>query len=165
MSVKQETDIDAYITNLLSIGEIQTYNLDSRLPQELITLYKKMWNNLNGLRLGRWNILSICEAEIYNSELHKHGEMSIYNFATVYHGLGWIIVAAIDLTNSMVFLRMDGGSSFHDVKINLDKTLAYRKKSASLKSKLLTFKQFIDLCILEETSSYTNIISDSYYIH
>lgn len=165
MSAKQETEVDAYITNLLSIGEIQSYDLDNRLPEELISLYKKMGNNLNGLRLGRWNIFSIYESNIYNNELHKHGELSIYNFATVYHGLGWVIMAAIDLNNGMVFLRMDGGSNYYDVKLNLDKTLAYRKNSASFKHKLLTFKQFIDLCILEETSSYKEMISDTYYIH
>jgi len=165
MSIKQESDLDTYIDNLLAVGEIKTYDLDSRLPEELITLYKKMGNNLKALRIGRWDIFSISEAIMYNDELYKNGEHSIYNFATVYHGMGWIIVAAIDLTNGQVFLRMDGGSNYYDVKYNLDKTLAYRKNAASFKNKLLTFKQFIDMCILEETSSYKYIIPDSYYIH
>lgn len=162
-----------YITSLLENGEIKTCDIenyyskyiDNRLPDELIALYKKMGNNLNEFKLGRWNIMSVFEANAYNTELYKYGETTIYNFAMVYHGMGWIIMAAIDLTNGMVFLRMDGGSNGYDVKHNFEKTLAYRKNCNKFKKKLMTFKEFIDKCILEEKSSYKDLISESIYIH
>lgn len=167
----KEFALTAYISNVMEKGKIQTkdakyfHPYDDRLPKELLSMYEQMGGCLNELVLGRWHFMSSVEAHSHNEELYRHGETTIYNFAMVYHGLGWAIMAAIDLENGMVFLRMDGGSNGYDVQMNLDKTLAYRKNADKFTDKLIDFRKFIHLCISEEKNEFTELIPDSYFIH
>ena len=168
----EELDLHNYVTNVIKKGKINkqedtffTPYYDDRLPKELNGIYEKLDSCLNELILGRWHILSSLDARIRNETLQRHGETTIYNFASVYTGLGWELTASIDLENSMVFLHRSGGSNGYDVQDNLNKLLNYRKNANKFISKLIPFTEFIQLCINEEKSDFKLLIPTTYYIH
>ena len=120
---------------------------------------------LNELVLGRRYFMSNFEAHSHNEELYRHGETNFYNFAMVYHELGWAIMAAIDLENGMVFLRMDDGSNGYDIQMNLGKNLTYRKNADKFTDKFIEFRKFIHLCISEEKNEFTVLKPDLNFFH
>jgi hypothetical protein len=167
----KEIVLNKYVYNFMGKGKIKTNEAkyfqprDDRLPKELLAMYEQLGSCLNGFVLGRWYFMSSTEAQSRNEELYRHGETTIYNFAMVYHDLGWVIMAAIDLENGMVFLRMDGGSDGYDAKMNLVQILAYRKNADKFTDKLIEFRKFINLCISEEKNRFNELIPESYFIH
>ena len=101
-------------------------DLDERIPKTLLEIYEEL-GYTKELRIGDWIVMSQNESKIYNMELENHGVADVHNFAYMYRGLGWIYIAAIDLTNGKVFIRNEGGSNGYDVEGNLKKIIDFIK--------------------------------------
>lgn len=151
------------IENIIKSGEVTSVDpknfiqFDVNIPKELAELYEKLGDCLKTIKIGRWHILSPLEAMVNNFTFHNQKEVTLYDFAMTYEGLGWALVASIDLTNGQVFIRLDGGSNGYDVDANLKKILAYRKNAHKYVDKLISFEKFIQLCSEEEMDDTENL--------
>jgi hypothetical protein len=103
-----------------------TEDLDERIPKILADVYREL-GQTKELKIGDWVVLSQSESKIYNIELINNNVLSVHNFAYMYRGMGWVYVAAIDLTNGKVFIRNEGGSNGYDSEANFKKTIDFIK--------------------------------------
>jgi hypothetical protein len=132
--------------NILDKGDIKENILEhdnGELPDILNNLYKTLGYN-KSLHIDNWVVMSMREVSDYNAELYKRNIFDIYNFAYAYLGMGWVMVAAIDLKNQKVFIRREGGSNGYDCEFNLQKTKQYRNNTNNNKydEKYLSIEQF-----------------------
>lgn len=95
-----------------------------KVPLILKDIYKQLKHD-EGIKINEWNIISLNESNDYNYELNQYDIYHIHNFAILYMGMGWVMVAAVNLDNEKVFIRYEGGSNGYDVQGNLNKTINY----------------------------------------
>ena len=157
-------------TEVIKKGIVQTNKIDLSTyggkyppPKLLCDIYLKLNDKTACLILGRWNILSLDAVTDYNIK-YKKSKLNLYDFATCYVGMGWIYVACVDLVTGFVFIRTDGGSNGIDVEINLKKSLEYNKNKHKYSDKLISIEKFIELCLLEEKSEFTDLQLSNYLI-
>jgi hypothetical protein len=136
--------------NILDKGDIVEHVLEhnDKLPDILNNLYDTLGYN-KSLRIDNWVVMSMHEVYDYNTELYRRNIFDIHNFAYSYLGMGWIMVAAIDLKNQKVFIRKEGGSNGYECEFNLQKTAQYRNNANNNKYNLkyLSIEQFFEKLI------------------
>jgi hypothetical protein len=138
------------------ISEVKEYDLNpgERIPQLLLEIYKELDHNKE-LHINEWVIMSQKESKEFNDELFSNDVKDVHNFALLYRGMGWLYVAAIDLTNGEVFIRIEGGSNGYDVDANLNKTIDYIKNDKI--TKYISLDKFFNIItnnLYEELQKY-----------
>ena len=73
--------------------------------------------------LGQWTVMCLDEALIRYKELCSKGQCNVFDIGYKYSGLGYIDVLSCDLTNHLLFYRLDGGSSDYDRIYNLNRLI------------------------------------------
>lgn len=168
MSKRKSSQIDSKSDNaenktkydadyILGIGKI-CYNIidyNNNIPQVLNDIYKNLGNN--SLAIQNWEILSPEDISVYNMELNTRDLNTVHNFAISNLGMGWYLMAAIDLENGKVFIYKSGGSNGYDVEINLNKILNFR--STIDDSKYMSLDNFFELIITSTNqTTYDNYL-------
>jgi len=134
---------------ILSIGKIYNDEPDhiinfNGIPQVLLDIYKEL-GDTRTMSIQNWKIFSRNHIDSYNKELHNRGLTTVHNFAISYIGMGWFLMAAINLENDKVFIYNSGGSNGYDVQMNLDKLVNFR--STMNKAKYMILDDFFELII------------------
>ena len=130
---------------ILDSGVIAQHEIkyNDNIPDILNELYITLGYNKN-LHIDNWVIMSLEEVKDYNNELANMNIHDVYDFAYSYLGLGWVMIAAIDLKTQQVFIRRDGGSNGYNCEHNMNKMKKYRENANQKKydSKYLTIEEF-----------------------
>ena len=96
--------------------------IHEKLNRNIQEIYRYTERDDQEIYLYDWTFMSIDEVkERYKNLCEKRSD--IIDIAYKYHGLGWIIVLSCDLTNSLLFERMDGGSNDFDREENYYKLI------------------------------------------
>jgi hypothetical protein len=97
--------------------------LFSTFPKPLRTLYEIHGSVCESASLGAvqdwWTLMSL--QTVYETFIHHQKWNPIcrsLDIAYIYHGMGYIIVASVDIQTGKMYLRMDGGSNGWDAELN-----------------------------------------------
>jgi hypothetical protein len=110
--------------NILDKGEIKEHMFEhnDELPDILNILYDTLGYN-KSLCIDIWVAMFIHEISDYNKELYRRNIFGIHKFAYSYLGMGWLMIASIDLKNQKVFIRREGGSNDYECELNLQTSI------------------------------------------
>lgn len=93
----------------LSNDSINKMNLNT-FPSELRQLYLDiLQDEMTEITINGWNFL--CLKEFFDRTQYYQ---NIYDIATYYHGMGYVLVLSYDKKSSSYFVRLDGGSNGYD---------------------------------------------------
>ena len=97
--------------------------INTQLPEGLNhnikLLYELFGDQKKEIYYDTWTIMSVNEAlDRYNS-LIKQGQTNVFDIGYKYSGMGYIDVLSCDLSNHLLFYRVDGGSNAYDRQYNL----------------------------------------------
>ena len=100
--------------------------LPQSLNRHIKLLFQIIGNPKVEVYIGDWTIMSLDNCiERYNNICEK-GQELVFDFAFIYAGMGHIQVLSCDLTNHLLFKRMDGGSNGWDREANYKELLDYK---------------------------------------
>ena len=115
-----------FFRNDINAQPFQGFNklfINAQLPQglnhDIKLLYELLGDQKKEIYYGLWTIMSANEAlDRYNS-LVKQGQTNVFDIGYKYGGMGYIDVLSCDLSNHLLFYRVDGGSNDYDRQYNL----------------------------------------------
>ena len=113
----------------------QQFNLfdNSQIPEGLNRNIKNIYELLGDpkkeIYMNEWTIMSLNEAlERYNY-ICSQGQSNVFDIGYKYAGMGYIDMLSCDLTNHLLFYRVDGGSNGYDRIANLNNLIKNGSKS------------------------------------
>ena len=97
--------------------------LPDSLNRHMKLLYSLVGNPSVEVYIGDWTFMSLNKClELYN-DYCENNQVSLFDIAYTYAGMGHIKLIACDLNNHLLFERPDGGSNGYDREYNKKKTL------------------------------------------
>ena len=100
--------------------------LPDSLNRHIKLLFQIISNPKLEVYLENWTIMSLDKClERYNNLCDNSQEL-VFDFAFQYAGMGHIEMLSCDLTNHLLFKRMDGGSNGWDREANYNELLNYK---------------------------------------
>lgn len=90
------------------------------LNRNIKNIYEILGHPKKEIYIDAWTIMSLDEAiERYNC-ICGQGQTNVFDIGYKYAGMGYIDVLSCDLTNHLLFYRVDGGSNDYDRVDNLN---------------------------------------------
>jgi len=97
--------------------------IPERLNRNIKNIYEILGHPKKEIYLESWIIMSLEEAiERYNY-LCSQGRTNVFDIGYKYAGMGYIDMLSCDLTNHLLFYRVDGGSNDYDRIANLNELI------------------------------------------
>jgi len=120
-------------TNQQPFQQFNNLFMNDLIPEGLNNNIKNIYEILGDpkkeIYFDVWTIMSLDEAlERYNS-LSTQGQTNVFDIGYKYAGLGYIDVLSCDLTDHLLFYRVDGGSNDYDRVDNLNNLIKNGSKS------------------------------------
>ena len=108
----------------------QQYNnlfVDAQIPEGLNRnikiVYQILGHQEREIYYGPWTIMSLNEALEHYKVICAKGQTNVFDIGYKYGGRGYIDVLSCDLTNHLLFYRLDGGSNDYDRQYNLNELI------------------------------------------
>jgi len=108
----------------------QQYNnlfVDAQIPEGLNRnikiLYQILGHQKREIYYGTWTIMSLNEALERYKIICAKGQSNVFDIGYKYDGMGYITVLSCDLTNHLLFYRLDGGSNDYDRQYNYNEVI------------------------------------------
>ena len=121
--------------NAIMFQQFNNLFVDAQIPEGLNRnikmLYQILGHQKREIYYGPWTIMSLNEALERYKVICAKGQTNVFDIGYKYDGMGYINVLSCDLTNHLLFYRLDGGSSYYDRQVNLNDLL--KKGSAPYK--------------------------------
>lgn len=97
--------------------------IPERLNRNIKNIYEILGHPKKEIYLESWIIMSLEEAlERYNY-ICSQGQTNVFDIGYKYAGMGYIDMLSCDLTNHLLFYRVDGGSNDYDRVDNLNELI------------------------------------------
>jgi len=100
--------------------------LPKSLNRHIKLLYQIISNPKVEVYLENWTIMSLDKCLERYKHLCDNSQGLVFDFAFQYAGMGHIEMLSCDLTNHLLFKRMDGGSNGWDREANYNELLNYK---------------------------------------
>jgi len=101
--------------------------VDAQIPEGLNRnikiLYQILGDQKREIYYGPWTIMSLNEALERYKVICAKGQSNVFDIGYKYEGLGYISVLSCDLTNHLLFYRLDGGSNDYDRQYNCNELI------------------------------------------
>ena len=101
--------------------------VDAQIPEGLNNnikmLYQILGHQKREIYYGPWTIMSLNEALERYKILCAKGQTNVFDIGYKYGGMGYIDVLSCDLSNHLLFYRLDGGSNDYDRQYNLNELI------------------------------------------
>ena len=101
--------------------------VDAQIPEGLNRnikmLYQILGHQKREIYYGPWTIMSLNEALERYKVLCAKGQTNVFDIGYKYGGMGYIDVLSCDLTDHLLFYRLDGGSNDYDRQYNLNELI------------------------------------------
>ena len=86
-------------------------------------LYQILGHQKREIYYGPWTIMSLNEALERYKVICANGQSNVFDIGYKYDGMGYINVLSCDLTNHLLFYRLDGGSNDYDRQYNFNELI------------------------------------------
>ena len=90
------------------------------LNRNIKNIYEILGHPKKEIYFDVWTIMSLDEALERYSYLCSQGQTNVFDIGYKYAGMGYIDMLSCDLTNHLLFYRVDGGSNDYDRVDNLN---------------------------------------------
>ena len=90
------------------------------LNQNIKNIYEILGDSKKEIYINEWTIMSLNEALERYSYICGQGQTNVFDIGYKYAGMGYIDMLSCDLTNHLLFYRVDGGSNDYDRIDNLN---------------------------------------------
>jgi hypothetical protein len=101
--------------------------VDAQIPEGLNRnikmLYQILGHQKREIYYGPWTIMSLNEALERYKIICAKGQTNVFDIGYKYGGMGYIDVLSCDLTDHLLFYRLDGGSNDYDRQYNLNELI------------------------------------------
>ena len=101
--------------------------VDAQIPEGLNRnikiVYQILGHQKREIYYGPWTIMSLNEALERYKVICAKGQTNVFDIGYKYGGMGYIDVLSCDLTNHLLFYRVDGGSNDYDRQYNLNELI------------------------------------------
>jgi len=116
--------------------------VDAQIPEGLNNnikiIYQILRHQKKEIYYGPWTIMSLNEALERYKVICAKGQTNVFDIGYKYDGMGYINVLSCDLTNHLLFYRLDGGSNDYDRQFNYNELI----KNGSRPYKKFYFSQW-----------------------
>jgi hypothetical protein len=116
--------------------------VDAQIPEGLNNnikiIYQILGHQKREIYYGQWTIMSLNEALERYKVICAKGQTNVFDIGYKYDGMGYINVLSCDLTNHLLFYRLDGGSNDYDRQYNYNELI----KNGSQPYKKFYFSQW-----------------------
>lgn len=113
--------------NAIMFQQFNNLFVDAQIPEGLNRnikmLYQILGHQKREIYYGPWTIMSLNQALERYKIISAKGQTNVFDIGYKYRGMGYINVLSCDLTNHLLFYRLDGGSSDYDRQANLNDLL------------------------------------------
>jgi hypothetical protein len=99
------------------------------LNNNIKNIYEILGDPKKEIYFDAWTIMSLQEALERYDKLSKQGQTNVFDIGYKYAGMGYIDVLSCDLTDHLLFYRVDGGSNDYDRVDNLNNLINNGSKS------------------------------------
>jgi len=129
-SIDYVSSSEPFFRNDNSAIVFQQYNnlfVDAQIPEGLNRnikiVYQILGHQEREIYYGQWTIMSLNEALERYKIICAKGQTNVFDIGYKYGGMGYIDVLSCDLTNHLLFYRVDGGSNDYDRQYNLNELI------------------------------------------
>jgi len=129
-SIDYVSSNEPFFRNDNSAIVFQQYNnlfVDAQIPEGLNRnikiVYQILGHQEREIYYGQWTIMSLNEALERYKIICAKGQTNVFDIGYKYGGMGYIDVLSCDLTNHLLFYRVDGGSNDYDRQYNLNELI------------------------------------------
>jgi len=129
-SIDYVSSNEPFFRNDNSAIVFQQYNnlfVDAQIPEGLNRnikiVYQILGHQKREIYYGPWTIMSLNEALERYKVICAKGQTNVFDIGYKYGGMGYIDVLSCDLTNHLLFYRVDGGSNDYDRQYNLNELI------------------------------------------
>ena len=140
---------ESFFGNDNNAQPFQQYNnlfVNAQIPEGLNRniklLYEILGHQKKEIYYGPWTIMSLDQALERYKVICAMGQSNVFDIGYKYAGMGYINVLSCDLTNHLLFYRLDGGSNDYDRQANLNYLL---KKGSAPYEKFYFSKWFYNV--------------------
>jgi len=84
------------------------------LNRNIKNIYEILGDPKKEIYMNEWTIMSLEEAAERYNYICSQGQSNVFDIGYKYAGLGYIDMLSCDLTNHLLFYRVDGGSNGYD---------------------------------------------------
>ena len=121
---------EPFFVNDINAQPFQQYNnlfVNAQIPEGLNRniklLYEILGHQEKEIYYGPWTIMSLDQALERYKIICAMGRSNVFDIGYKYDGMGYINVLSCDLTDHLLFYRLDGGSNDYDREANLNDLL------------------------------------------
>jgi hypothetical protein len=115
------------INNRQAFQQFNNLFVDAQIPEGLNRnikiLYQILGDQKREIYYGPWTIMSLNEALERYKVICAKGQSNVFDIGYKYSGMGYIDVLSCDLTNHLLFYRLDGGSNDYDRQYNFNELI------------------------------------------
>ena len=84
------------------------------LNRNIKNIYEILGDPKKEIYLDAWTIMSMNEALDRYKVICDKGQSNVFDIGYKYDGMGYVNMVSCDLTNHLLFYRVDGGSNYYD---------------------------------------------------
>ena len=114
-------------SNTIAFQQYNNLFVDAQIPEGLNRnikiLYQILGHQKREIYYGPWTIMSLNEALDRYKVICANGQSNVFDIGYKYDGMGYINVLSCDLTNHLLFYRLDGGSNDYDRQYNFNELI------------------------------------------
>ena len=114
-------------SNTIAFQQYNNLFVDAQIPEGLNRnikiLYQILGHQKREIYYGPWTIMSLNEALERYKVICANGQSNVFDIGYKYDGIGYITVLSCDLTNHLLFYRLDGGSNDYDRQYNFNELI------------------------------------------
>lgn len=114
-------------SNTIAFQQYNNLFVDAQIPEGLNRnikiLYQILGHQKREIYYGPWTIMSLNEALERYKVICANGQSNVFDIGYKYDGMGYINVLSCDLTNHLLFYRLDGGSNDYDRQYNFNELI------------------------------------------
>jgi hypothetical protein len=129
-SIDYVSSKEAFYRNDSTSIMFQQFNnlfVDAQIPEGLNNnikiIYQILGHQKREIYYGTWTIMSLNEALERHNVICSKGQTNVFDIGYKYDGMGYIKVLSCDLTNHLLFYRLDGGSNDYDRQYNFNELI------------------------------------------
>jgi hypothetical protein len=115
------------INNRQAFQQFNNLFVNAQIPEGLNRnikiLYQILGDQKREIYYGPWTIMSLNEALERYKVICAKGQSNVFDIGYKYSGMGYIDVLSCDLTNHLLFYRLDGGSNDYDRQYNCNELI------------------------------------------
>lgn len=124
-----------------NLEEVRNIIQNVPVPQYLIDFWTHIKSAHVEYYFGKWTLMSLKNIYERYTLIQKCGQTRVIDFAFMYNGMGYIIVAAYDPKYDKIFFREDGGNNSHTRSIHWN----FIKKYIPLINDTIDFSEWVHL--------------------